>query len=314
MGKVDPEGLSEWYSWRFCHWNPPFFPSCFASSRHNLSSLRAGLSCWLWGCCQLDRLGGVYGLRWCCWPWFPMFPVRHRVKVSSPNHLSVLSDPTSLPSSSLLPFHVMSYPPSSTTSNFSLLLSPRLPTLAIQPLPHLFPPSLLPSLKPPLHLSALPRSRIIPPSAVSLFDVQAQSNQITQRSWSYHLHIIMPFHPRSTATLATQLPRLPRFRGVFNKCVVTVCIKLWWFAAQCAAQYTALRCAFQSASPQQTWFNQTEAHQNTDQCLFCAVFLVMDAKNLDTLWTRTRTSEFQLTILYVNMLSCGIMSISWVKV
>lgn len=57
------------------------------------------------------------------------------------------------------------------------------------------------------HLSLLPSLKC---PHISLFDAQAQSYHLTWSQWSYHLHIITPFHSGWTATLAM----LPHLRGV----------------------------------------------------------------------------------------------------
>lgn len=107
-----------------------------------------------------------------------------------------------------------------------------------------------------------------------------QSDYITLMIISppYH-HAISPWQHGNACNPAADAAMLQRG---FNKCVVTARFKLRWFAAQRAAQYITLQCALQSTSPQQTWFNQTESHQN----MGCCLFLVIDVKNLDALLTR----------------------------
>lgn len=154
------------------------------------------------GCCQLRRLGGVCGLRWYYWPLFALSPLRHKVRVS-----------TFSASINIFLCYSLSCHTPSHSSFFHCLPSQLLSCCAPHDFQvfHHFPPWAS-SLFHSLHHSFLLPSLKCP--HVSLFDVQAQSYQVTWSQWSYHLHIITPFHSGWMATLATAFSTLPHHRGV----------------------------------------------------------------------------------------------------
>lgn len=97
----------------------------------------------------------------------------------------------------------------------SFLLSPRSGHPIQSPYSYLFDLHYIHITSPPLCFLILRLSSLITPSSSRC--LACGLSPITSCSSSYHLHIIMPTHPGSMATLATPLLMLPRFREALIK-------------------------------------------------------------------------------------------------
>lgn len=248
-------------------------------------------------------------ISWCLWAPLVLLAIVSHVPTNAQDqgkYFFFFSNQLSL---CLSPLH----PPYPAFQASSFPLCPPHPTFLCFYVFHHFPPwpsNLFPSVPSITHLSFLPLnlpSPLCPPLSHSVSSLtpflhlsslccltvwwagSVQSDQIMLMIISppYH-HAISPWQPGNDCNPAADAATLQKG---FNKCVVTLCFKLWWFAAQCGAQYTTLQCASQSTSPQQTWFNQSDSHQNVGSCLF----LVMDVKNLDASLTRNTHLSFSWT-------------------